>query len=222
MKLLIAALLAASLLWSDSPPKLTFIKSFPGSVPAYESIDVERTGNLIYQESTNDAQPLQAKLSEADTAALFAMAQKLGYFKSPLESGLKVANTGKKTFRYLDNQGVATAQIFNYSTDVTAQQLLDRFEQIAASERAYIDLDRTAHFDKLGVNDSLATVESLWLRKQLAAPQQFLPLLTRISNGESYMHLVRDRAARLKDAFVAPPTPPQGSEQNAKSESNQK
>ena len=64
-------------------------------------------------------------------------------------------------------------------TDVTAKQLLDRFEQIAATERAYIDLDRTVHFDKLGVNDSLAQIESLWLRKQLAAPQQFVPLLNR-------------------------------------------
>ncbi len=35
-----------------------------------------------------------------NVAALFSLAEKLGYFKSALESGLKVANTGKKTFRY--------------------------------------------------------------------------------------------------------------------------
>ena len=89
---------------------------------------------------------------------------------------------------------------------------MDRFEQIAASERAYIDLDRTIHFDKLGVNDALAEIESLWLRKQLAAPEQFVPLLTRIIAHDTFMHLARDRAARLKEEFQAPapdaPPPP--------------
>lgn len=206
-------LLSVLPLLSAPLPKLTFIKSFPGSVPAYESIDIDRTGSLLYQESTNDQRPLQAKLNQSDTASLFALAQKLDNFNTPLESGLKVANTGKKTFRYTDENGVATEKVFNYSTDVTAQQLLDRFEQIASSERAYLELDRTIHFDKLGVNDSLATIESLWLRKQLAAPDQFLPLLTRVATHESFMHLVRDRAARLKDEFTASPA----ADQTAKS-----
>ncbi len=82
------------------------------------------------------------KLNSAnrDTASLFALAQKLDNFKTPLESGLKVANTGKKTFRYTDENGASTEKVFNYSTDVTAQQLLDRFEQIASSERALISI----------------------------------------------------------------------------------
>jgi hypothetical protein len=61
------------------------------------------------------------------------------------------------------------------------------------------------HFDPLGVNDSLAEIEALWVRKQLAAPEQFIPLFNRIVKHESFMHLVRDRAARLKDEFLAPP-----------------
>ncbi len=133
------------------------------------------------------------------------MAEKLDYFKSPLESGLKVANTGKKTFRYENETGGATEVIFNYSTNETAQQLLDHFEQIAATERAYLELDRTVRYDKLGVNDALAQIESLWLNKQLAAPQQFIPLFTRITTHDSFMHLVRERSARLKDEFEAGP-----------------
>jgi hypothetical protein len=46
-------------------------------------------------------------------------------------------------------------------------------------------------------------VESLWVEKELVTPQQFLPLLTRITKQESIMHLARDRAARLKDEFEA-------------------
>jgi len=38
----------------------------------------------------------------------------------------------------------------------------------------------------------------------LVAPAQFVPLLNRIVSRESFMHLVRDRAARLKEEFLAP------------------
>jgi hypothetical protein len=188
---------------------LTFTKSFPGSVPAYVSVTVDHAGDLRYREAVDDEAPVKAHLSESEVAELWNLTEQLKFFKEPIESGLKVANTGKKTFRFVDESGTATEAVFNYSQLVPAQQLLDRFEQIAASERAYSDLSRTARFDKLGVNDSLAQIESLWLRKQLAAPGQFLPLLERVATHESYMHLARERAARLKDAFTAPSQAPQ-------------
>jgi len=198
---LLVAFAVSSCAAAAGTAKLTFTKSFPGSVPAYVCIDIDRSGGVSYKESAKDQQPVIARLPETDAAALFTMAQGLDYFKLPIESGLKVANTGKKTFRYEDENGKATEATFNYSTNQTAQQLLDRFEQIAESERAYSELDRTMRYDKLGVNDALAAVESLWIRKQLAVPQQFIPLLTRITTHESFMHLVRDRAARLRDEF---------------------
>lgn len=184
-------------------PKLIFTKSFPGSVPPYVFVSVDQQGTLEYKEDPKDQSLVKAQLPDVDRAALFDMAQRLQFFKRPLESGLKVANTGKKTFRYEAADGAATEVVFNYSVDTDAKALWDRFEQIAESERAYLDLDRTAHFDKLGVNDALAQIEALWLQKQLAAPLQFIPLLTRVATHESYMHLVRERAARLKDEFTS-------------------
>jgi hypothetical protein len=186
-------------------PRLTFIKLFPNSVPAYVSVKIERSGALEYAEAPADDHPVKAQLGDADTTTLFALAAKLDYFKSPLESGLKVANMGKKTFRYEDEKGVATETTFNYSEDPVARDLLERLERLASCERAYSELDRTVHFDKLGVNDALADIESLWLRGELAAPEQFIPLLTRIATHEAFMHLARDRAARLKDEFLARP-----------------
>ncbi|MBV8810606.1 MAG: hypothetical protein JO033_18205 [Acidobacteriaceae bacterium] len=204
MKFLVFPFLAVSLL--AAPPKLSYSRSFPGSTPEYFELTVDRTGQLEYTESVKkDDQPLKTVLPEADTAALFALAQQLNYFKDPLESGLKVANTGKKTFRYEPENGPASQAVFNYSSNETAQQLLKRFEDIASTEHAYIDLDTSVHFDKLGVNDALAEIEALWLHKQLAAPSQFIPLLTRIATHDSFMHLVRERAARLKDEFQSPP-----------------
>lgn len=199
---LVGALLAGSVL--AAAPNLIYTRSFPGSDPDYIYVNVDRSGAVLYKESPKDDQPLKAQLQDADAASLFDLAEKLDYFKSPIESGLKVANTGKKTFRYEGKNAAPTEVTFNYSTNESAQALLARFEQIAATERAYIELDRAVHYDKLGVNDALAEIESLWLRKQLVAPQQFLPLLARISTHESFMHLVRDRAARLRDEFTAP------------------
>ena len=187
-----------------APAKLAFTKTFPGSIPAYCSVEIDKTGALTYKESPTDDQPIKAQISESDVSALFDLAQRLEFFKSPIESGLKVANTGRKVFRYEGDDGKTAEVVFNYSTIEAAQQLLDRFENIAATERAWIDLDRTVHFDHLGINDSLAQVEELWIKKQLAAPEQFVPLLNRITSRESIMHLARERAARLKDEFAAP------------------
>lgn len=135
MKLL--AFLLSSLLLAAAEPKLSFTKSFPGSIPAYCSVEISRDGTLLYKESPTDDQPVKAQLQEPDVNAMFALAEKLGYFKNPIESGLKVANTGKKTFRYEPADGAPSEAVFNYSTLPEAQQLLDKFEYIAASERSY-------------------------------------------------------------------------------------
>jgi hypothetical protein len=203
MKLIALFAALASCLFA-SPAKLTFTKSFPGSVPAYVYVEVDKEGALTYKESPTDDQPIKAQIPEADVTALFDLAQRLEFFKSPIESGLKVANTGKKTFRYDGDDGKTNEVVFNYSLIEAAQQLLDHFENIAATERAWIDLDRTVHFDHLGINDSLALVEDLWIKKQLIAPAQFIPLFNRIISHESIMHLARERAARLKDEFAVP------------------
>jgi hypothetical protein len=204
MKLVILALASCAALYAVTP-RLTYTRSFPGSSPAWFCVGIDRAGGMEYKESPTDDQPLKAQLPDGDVASLFAMAEKLDYFKTPLESGLKVAFTGKKTLRYEDGDGSGTEVTFNYSTVEIAQQLQEKFEEIAQSERAYIELDRTLRYDRLGINDALAEVEALWLHKQLAAPKQFVPILTRITNRESLMHLVRDRAARLKDEFEAAP-----------------
>lgn len=187
-------------------PRLIFTKTFPGSQPAYVWIAVDHAGALEFKEAPDDDQPVKAVLLQPDTSRLFELAEQLSYFKTPIESGLKVANMGKKVFRYEPDGGAPSEATFNYSAIPAAQELLDLFEKISSTEQAWIDLDRTVHFDKLGVNDALAEVESLWVHKEMMAPQQFLPLLRRITKQEAFMHLARERAARLADAFEAQPS----------------
>jgi hypothetical protein len=171
-------------------------------------VSVSKGGDLLYKEQPDDDQPVKAQLPPAEAESLFSLASKLNFFQDKIDSGLKVANTGKKTFRYDDGKGKISQAVFNYSTNPLAQQLLSRFEDIAATERAYIALDETSRFDKLGVNDALAQVEALWLHKQLAAPLQFISLLNKIASHQSYMHLARERAARLCSEFQAEPANP--------------
>ncbi len=194
----VLVLLAALAL--NAEPAITYSKYFKGSKPENVIITLQKNGDAVYKESADDDQPLKFQLAEDQARQIFALADKLGRFTRPLESGLKVANMGTKTFRFEEN-GVKNEVKFNYSLDPDAQALLDWFERIAETEQRYIELDSTAHFDKLGVNEALLQLQVVYERKRLMAPQQFLPLLDRISRNESYLHMARERAANLADAF---------------------
>jgi hypothetical protein len=150
-----------------------------------------------------DDDPLKFELSEADAAQIWALTDKLGNFGHKLESGLKVANMGMKTFRYEGPDGAKEVK-FNYSEDADAKALNELFEQISETERAWIGLERAVKFDKLGTQDALLRVEALRDQKRLMAQTQFLPLLDRVAKNESFIHMARERAANLADAIRKP------------------
>jgi hypothetical protein len=192
----------------SAAPRLFYSKYFKGSVPEFVSITVERDGNVIYQEAKDDDNPIHLQLGDATAQELFDLSEKLGRFQRPLESGLKIANLGTKTFRFEDGAEQHEIQ-FNYSEDLNAQALLDRFERITETERHFVNLDRTAHFEKLGVNEVLLQMQVSWEHNRLVAPEQFLPLLDRIAKNESYLHISRERAAAIADAIRKPAQPAQ-------------
>lgn len=189
--------------------KLIFIKSFPGSSPEWVKITLEKSGNAVYIEAPDDPQPLALKLSEAETSAIFALGEKLEWFSRPLESGLPVARMGEKTFRF-EGGGKAQEQKFNYTTDVDAQALADWFERITESERYLLELERSARFDKLGVNRVILQIQAAFERKRLVGLEQYLKWLDRVTKNESYLNMARERAARLAEAFRNP-APAEGS-----------
>jgi hypothetical protein len=189
--------------------KLTFQKVFPGSTPPWVKIVVSPDGSSVYTEAVDDNQPLNFKLAPEETATMFALAEKLGYFSHPLESGLPVAKMGEKTFRW-EADGKVQEQKFNYSSEVDAQALADWFERISESERLLIELERSARFDKLGVNRVILQIQASYEKKRLVAPDQFLKWLDRVTKNESYLNMARERAARLADMFRHP-TAPEGS-----------
>jgi hypothetical protein len=196
----------------SAAPRLCYSKFFKGSTPEYVAIAIERDGRATYQEAKEDDEPIKIQLSATDTEEMFSLAGKLDHFQRPIESGLKVANMGVKTFRFEDGEEKHEIQ-FNYSQDLSAQVLLDWFERITETEASFISLDRTARYDKLGVNDSLLQLQISWDHQRVVAPDQFLPLLDRIFKNESYLHVARERAAGLAEAIRKPPAQASGKTQ---------
>lgn len=204
MRTLLALVTAASLASAVDAPRLTWSKSFPGSNPPWVEITVDKTGAGQYKEDPKDDDPLKFQLTSAESAQIFALVDKLGHFSRPLESNLKVANMGMKTFRYEADGHVAEVK-FNYSQDSDARTLADWFERITETERSLIDLEKSVRFEKLGVQDAILRVEILRDQNRLVAPGQFLPMLDRVAKNETFLHIARERAANLADWIRAQP-----------------
>jgi hypothetical protein len=184
-------------------PRLEYTKFFKGSVPEYVAITIEKSGQVTYKEAADDERPIRFQLPSDQVSELFALAGKLDHFTRPLESPVKVAHMGIKTFRIED--GATKGEVkFNYSDDPDARELADRFERITETEQNFINLERTVKFDKLGVNQALLQVQITYEKKRLIAPEQFLPLLDRVIKNESFMHMSRERASSLADLFRNP------------------
>jgi hypothetical protein len=196
------AALAGGALLADDAPRIVYVKSFPGSTPAWVQIRLERSGAAVYQEDPRDEDPLQFDIADDKVSQIFALADKLDHFTHPLETRLKVANMGMKTFRYEDGKTPHEVK-FNYSENPDAKAIADWFEQIVDTERAYIDLERTVRYDKLGVQNALLQIEVVRDQKRLVSPPQFLALLDQVAKNEAFLHMARERAAALAEKIRA-------------------
>jgi hypothetical protein len=183
-------------------PRLFYTKTFPGSVPPYAAIQLDRDGKTEYKQSVDDEQPIRFQLAEADVNTIFTLVERLGRLKRPLESPLKVAFMGMKTFRLED--GAEKNEVkFNFSEDLDAKLLADWFDRIIETEQLFLSLERTAKYDKLGVNKAVLQLEEAIDKKRVVAPEQMLPLLDRVSKNEGYINMARQRAAMLAEAIRA-------------------
>lgn len=200
-------LVLGGLAFGADGPSLFYSKSFPGSKPAYVQINLSRQGDVEYREAPDEDDPIKFHLTEAETNEIFGLVEKAGSFKHPLEAHLKVAFMGTKTLRLENGSGKSEVQ-FNYTQDPAGQALADWFERMAETAQRRIDLERTAKYDKLGVVDSLLQLQISMDKKRVVDPEQFLPLLDRLANNESYMHTARARAAEVAAAIRNPAPKP--------------
>ena len=194
MKQFAAFLFFAALL--QAAPRIVYTKSFPGSTPAFVEITVEQSGDVVYKEAVDDQQPLKFKLTAEDTKQIFELAAKVDHFKRDLESGLKVARMGDKTYRWEDDAAKNETK-FNYTVDLDGRALQELFEKISETEQHVIAVERAVRFDKLGVNKVLLQMQAAMERGRLVATDQFLPWLDRVAKNESYLNMARERAASI-------------------------
>ena len=184
-------------------PTLFYSKSFPGSKPPYVQIALAQKGDVEYREDPKEDDPIKFHLQDSETQEIFGLVEKAGSLKRPLEAKVKVAFMGTKTFRY-QSGGEKNEVQFNYTQDPAGQSLADWFERMSETAQRRIDLERAAKYDKLGVVDSLLQLQISLDRKRLLDAEQFLPLLDKLANNESYMHTARARAAEVAAAIRAP------------------
>jgi hypothetical protein len=187
---------------NPGPPRLAFLKEFPGSTPAYMSIEIDKDGKGIYKEAIKDDYPIPFELDLADWEAMRVLAGRIDQCKRPLESGLKVANMGSKTIRCFEGDAPADVK-FNYTQDVAGQQLYEYFERIAESAQRYLSLERAVKYEKLGVNQELLLLQAAGERGRILGYDMYLPLLDRIIKNDSYMHMARERASQMADIIRA-------------------
>ncbi len=197
MRLAYALALASALaLQAADAPRIGYVKSFPGSSPAYASIWVGKDGSAEFNDAPEGDQPIRFKLEAFETEAIFSLAARLDNFSRQLEANLKVAFTGAKVFRY--QEGATRREVkFNYTVDPDAQLLLDWFERITETSMHNINLERTARFDRLGLDKALLLLQVSADRKRLAGASQLLPVLDRIADNKSTFNRVRERAAAV-------------------------
>lgn len=165
-------------------------------------IAVDRNGDASYNESQDPDNAEKLQLEPAILKQMFALADKLDHFKKPIESGLKVANTGMKTLRWESGDEKSETK-YNYSTIDDARILTDYFERIAECTRVIVELKRALRHDRLGVNAVVNNIQALWNNKRLVATPQFLALLDQVAGNDSYVHMARERAAQIADAIRA-------------------
>lgn len=199
MRWFLIPLLAGALLAGDAP-QLFFSREFPGSIPPYIQVVLERNGDAEYREAKDDDQPLKFKLRDTETKTVFELAEKLDHFKNPLEAPMKVAFMGTKTFRFIDGDQKSEVK-FNYSTDTNAQALLDWFEKMAESAQRRAELERTAKYDHLGVVKALLDLQISMEHNRVVGQEQYLPILDRIIKNETYMHTARARASEIAESI---------------------
>jgi hypothetical protein len=183
---------------NSSSAQIFFSKSFPGSVPDYFEVVVEQSGHGTYRESVEDDEPLHFDLTPADTREIFGLAEKLQFFQKPLESKARMARLGVKTLRYQDGKVTGETQ-FNYSEDPHARALAEWFEKMSETSRHRLNLERSAQFDRMGINKALLLLEVSMDRNRIVAAEQLLPILEKIANGRNYIHMAQTRAAALAE-----------------------
>ncbi|HEX8924614.1 MAG TPA: hypothetical protein VF786_02420 [Terriglobales bacterium] len=186
-------------------PLVTFELDWRAADPQFYTISIDSSGRASYcsephtEQGETPGDPFLMKFTAdpRDTAEIFRLAQELNYFQGKLDDlGKKVAQTGIKTLRYRDGTR-HTSTDYNASTNAKLNQLTSVFQRMSSTFELTRKLQNQLRFDKLGLDNTLKSMEELQKSGQLAELQAVAPTLSRIADDASVMHVARMRARRL-------------------------
>ncbi|MGH9407421.1 MAG: hypothetical protein ACRD3D_16500 [Terriglobia bacterium] len=180
-------------------PTLTYVKVLKGSSPEYEKVVVNADGTGSYdgRRLADPPSPRPFHLSQGVTQRFFLLAGQLHDFQDiSLESHKRVADLGRKTFKYEDGARVYECR-FNYSTNRQAADLENLFESLGAVERHISALDYAMKYDHLGLPRVLTLIQIDLDNKTLLDPQLMASDLEAVARNGSYLHLAQMRAREI-------------------------
>lgn len=188
--------LAIAQMDATSQPSVSFTKDFPGSEPAYYSVSVRQDGGAFYRTAPEE-KPIEFQVSPESSEQFFLLAHKLNLFQGiQVESGLKVAKMGKKTFGY--ENGSARAEVsFNHTENPDAVALLALFERLSATMRHRDRLEYLIRFDRLGVVKELLQLEIDLDQGRLLEPALLAPMLEKVRTNKALVNVAHERAAGI-------------------------
>lgn len=202
-----AAALGAAALWAQAPgtPRVTYARSFKGSVPVFLQIEVYQDGHAVYTARAKDGDPeahLAFTASPAAVEEIFSAAAALQDFSSPrLQSRQEVAYTGQKMLAFDDSTRHA-AQQFTYTTDKHAVRLVSLFEAISVTGMDTLRLQRALQYQPLDVLQIMNQIQDDWSGRQMAEPQLLAPTLAAAAANSGVMAAAQSRARKLLREFA--------------------
>jgi len=203
--LLCAGLFAAVILASPGGAAVTYRRVFKGSNPEFIEIKINDQGKAIFdiRQLDEDQDPQTSEVGSAVQTKIFELAAQLNNFAgATLDIQKKIANLGQKTFRYESGAEVHETT-FNYTLNASASQLMQIFEGLAKQQQDLVSLQRSAKYDRLGVNDALIQFELDMDHRLLPEPERLLPVLDQIAADSHYVEIARTRARALAERIRA-------------------
>jgi len=184
---------------------ITYRRVFKGSTPEFIEIRITQPGPATFdiRQLDEDADPSPFEVGGPVRQKIIELTADLKNFAiADLEIEKKIANLGQKTFRY-ERDGEVHEAIFNYTLNASANQLMQIFEGLARQQGDLIQLQRSAKYDRLGVNDALRQFESDMDHRLLPEPERLLPVLDQIAADSHYVEIARARARALAERIRA-------------------
>lgn len=185
--------------------RVTYTRSFQGSVPAFIEIVVSQNGAAsvtVRQHDADAPQSLPFTAAPATVQDIFAKAAALHDFATPtLASKQKVAYTGAKELAF-DDATHHAAQQFNFTTVRPAAELEARFEQMGVTANDALNLERAMRFQPLDVLGVLEQIQQDQSGGQLGEPQIIEPELKAALANPALMDAAHRRARALLEAIA--------------------